>query len=657
MKNKFLIFATVVLVAFSNEGRSQIYKDFKFSEELNYDLSDSLLQEGEIVLESFFSKEYVVEAGSESCYTFSRSVKMVNSDEAITNNNKIYLQTGENTEYLYQLARVVKPNGDKKVLKESDVLEGTFEGDDGVERKYLYYAIEGLERGSIIEVVSYKRRFPDYTGTIHFLQSENLILDLTFELIAPSHLGFAFKTFNHNEEVVYDTTQTDFNRWVLALDTVPALEAQSYMFPNVVKKALVYKLDRNFAQNKSDITNYGSLNQYFINRINPEFTKKQEKAMMKIADEIGLEGLSEFDKILAIEDYFKTNYNILDNSNQQLENIDFILANQAANEFGIALIMNKLFKTYDIGVELVLTSDRSEYRFDPEFEAYCYLNEILLYFPKHKLFIAPSERYLRGKYIPETWSSTYGLFIREVKLGEMSTAVGEIKYIEPLPYSANENLMDINVDFSEDIANPDISFKISQQGYAAQYIQPLLHLFDDEQLTEFQEEIGGMISDEVKAQDVTIENTGVNDFGKKPLIFQFTSDDHGFVKESGTDYLFNIGGLIGEQVELYKEEDRKYPIEKINRNYYLRTITFKIPEGYEVANLDALNLKRTHEDEGKPTMLFESRYDIEGDQVTVIVEEFYDRIFYPVEWYDPFAKVVNAAADFNKITLVLKPKV
>jgi hypothetical protein len=53
-------------------------------------------------------------------------------------------------------------------------------------------------------------------------------------------------------------------------------------------------------------------------------------------------------------------------------------------------------------------------------------------------------------------------------------------------------------------------------------------------------------------------------------------------------------------------------------------------------------------------MKFFSQYSLEGEELLIFVEEYYKKITYPVEQYTAFQKVINAAADFNKVALVLK---
>ena len=58
--------------------------------------------------------------------------------------------------------------------------------------------------------------------------------------------------------------------------------------------------------------------------------------------------------------------------------------------------------------------------------------------------------------------------------------------------------------------------------------------------------------------------------------------------------------------------------------------------------------------DGRNTMEFTSSYELNGDSLKVTCHEYYDEISVPLERYEEFRTVINAAADFNKITLVFE---
>ena len=52
--------------------------------------------------------------------------------------------------------------------------------------------------------------------------------------------------------------------------------------------------------------------------------------------------------------------------------------------------------------------------------------------------------------------------------------------------------------------------------------------------------------------------------------------------------------------------------------------------------------------------LFQSDYTIKDNILEISIKEYYKEIFAPLARYEDFRKVINASADFNKVTLVLE---
>ena len=66
-----------------------------------------------------------------------------------------------------------------------------------------------------------------------------------------------------------------------------------------------------------------------------------------------------------------------------------------------------------------------------------------------------------------------------------------------------------------------------------------------------------MVNEEKKADEVELENMGVNVFRSKPLIYIFQIKEHSFIERAGEDYLFKHGLLIGLQMEMEQQKKRK----------------------------------------------------------------------------------------------------
>lgn len=54
-------------------------------------------------------------------------------------------------------------------------------------------------------------------------------------------------------------------------------------------------------------------------------------------------------------------------------------------------------------------------------------------------------------------------------------------------------------------------------------------------------------------------------------------------------------------------------------------------------------------------MHFKSYFEMEGNVLKVTADEYYQKNYVPVEEFENYRKVINSAADFNEITLILEP--
>jgi hypothetical protein len=70
-------------------------------------------------------------------------------------------------------------------------------------------------------------------------------------------------------------------------------------------------------------------------------------------------------------------------------------------------------------------------------------------------------------------------------------------------------------------------------------------------------------------------------------------------------------------------------------------------------NLSALVMNEYTDDKSSG---FESSYTFENGELVVTIREFYTRVSYTVEEYKQYERVMNAAADFNKLVIVVEPK-
>jgi hypothetical protein len=142
----------------------------------------------------------------------------------------------------------------------------------------------------------------------------------------------------------------------------------------------------------------------------------------------------------------------------------------------------------------------------------------------------------------------------------------------------------------------------------------------------------------------------------KPFILTATVKASELVERAGNKTLVKIGDIIGPQVEMYQEKPRQFPMNITYPHVLERKIKFIIPDGYTAINPDDIKIKHVYQDKGQTTMGFASDYTMEGNTITITILEEYRRTFYPLSQFEDFKKVINAAADFNKVVLVLQKK-
>jgi hypothetical protein len=195
------------------------------------------------------------------------------------------------------------------------------------------------------------------------------------------------------------------------------------------------------------------------------------------------------------------------------------------------------------------------------------------------------------------------------------------------------------------------------KGYGASAYRPIYTFFPKDKQNEANIEIIKAVAKSSNISNIKIENSKLTDFAdNKPLVIGADIKSTELVERAGNKILFKVGELIGPQAEMYQEKPRKLPIELEYPHVLERKISFTIPDGYSVKNINDLNMDIEHKDGDKMTMGFVSKFTQTGNVVNILVTESYMSLQYPLNQFEDFKKVINAAADFNKITLVLEKK-
>lgn len=630
------------------------YEGYNWETNPSYNIEESdkdmVAIKDKIVTEFYFEDQNLTE------YYLEHKILWLNSDDRIEEYNKIYLAFSNKTSLKVSKARVIKKTGEIIELDESKILSAE---NEETGRKYNYFALEGLQKGSIVEYYYVIKRRPTYQGARVDIQNDYNKKAVEFDLYAPSNLLFTFKSFNLNSTVTKDETSTEKMHWQLAIKDVVGIDKEEQSPYRAALGYVMYKLHQNTANNII-ITSYNEVAQNLFAFYYPEYNEEETKLINKFAKNIKLNNDDENEekKARIIDLYIKENIYISDNDSENLKNLSNVINTKTANETGIVKLYVALFKKFNITHEMVLTSNRTKLKFDREFEATNFLQEFLFYFPASKKYLSPSKFGTRFGFPPPYYMDNYGLFVTGYNINGKRKAFSEVKYIEGIPASSSTDEMVINVYFNkEDFSQNTITLERKLNGYYAMNIQPFMNLIPANRKNEVIDETFAQNTDKnAKVLKRVLINEDPSLFGVKPFVVKFDISSEYFVEKAGNKYLFKLGDLIGPQMEMYQEKKRILPLEaEFNRSYY-RTIKIHIPEGYKISNLDDITIKNSYTAKGKELFIFDSYYTLDGNILTVTADEHYRESIVAPEIFEAYRTVINSAADFNKVTLILEPK-
>lgn len=619
----------------------------------NLDIDSSWYSYPEIVLQDVNKYEFAYNLNGELLgYSLQHRIIRVNNDEGVEDNNKIYLPISDAGTLIRTKARTILPDGSVVEMSQDDINKKT---DEEEGRTYYYFAVDGLEPGATVEYYVLKQTDLRYTGVQFFVQESNPIKKGVFELYAPENLVFAAKSYNGLPDLVQDTTEDGRNRLSLLVEDLPALddEVGAYYRPHL--QQFIYKLEYNLSNGKRPVLKYSNVAENLYDTFNEPLSKSTQKALGKfISESKANKQKTDELKVRKLEDYIKTNINKIGGGTEDLEDLEKILVYKLANDRGITKLFIQALKAMEINHELLITSNRSKIPFDPDFVSYSYLQEYALYLPDLDMYLAPEYPFARLGFIPHDWTENYGMFIVAVDLGDVTTAMADLRFIEAVPYDKSQDQMEVMVKLSEDLSKMEVDVTRQTMGYYAQGLQTIFGYLDEEAISEITEEQAKFISENLDVVEASFENAGSEYFGIEPLVLKAKLIGDDLIQTAGDKTLFQIGKLIGQQVEMYSEKERTLPVNNGHGRRYFRVLKVEAPKGMEWGNTDALNMEVLAKNtDGEVTAGFVSTYRMEGDVLVVEIEEYYKTLTFAPEDFEGYQNVINAAADFNQITLVL----
>jgi hypothetical protein len=588
--------------------------------------------------------EYTASAMSPNpkCYETEHTIVRVNDDKGIGRHNTVYIPMHEVKKVIDIKARTINSEGKVTLLNQDNIKEVKNVEEYG---DFKIFAIEGVEKNSEIEVLYTVEKEFDMYGQ-QTIQNEYKIKEAQFIFIT-GKLNSNIKAYRTSTNFM-DTTIDGNIAKSLTLKDIPAMIEEEYATPNANKISVVYQC---FPKDQ-DLTQ-----DMFWNNVSNNVGYKlfPEQASPKVADDINIiieekTDLSIFEKVARVDNFVKSSFNLVKNNNEELSDLDYILKNRSASDFGILKVYANYLKALDIEFEIVVTANRFINKFDPDFFVPSMLRDFLIYLPTEHKYIAPDRIEYRVGEAPFNILGNYGLFIKS----DLSHYFSKITQEDP-DYSVVTRIT--NISFDEDIESVTIKGDQEYTGHWATQYRAVMSLSPEQSLKAFRDQLTGSGIEGKTIVSYEDENPTMNQTEYNlPFIVRSTITSESLLEDAGDSYLFQVGKVIGTQSELYQETERVNPIEMTFPNEYNYTITISIPEGYTVEGLKSLNIDKSFKSKstGEKLCKFESSYTLEGNTLIVTIQEFYKVNDYDLNDYEAFRSVINAASDFNKASILLK---
>ena len=661
MKKHLLLLACLVLPVLSIVGKAQFaapeFKKYDWEAEPKpHALSADEQKENTVILKDFRLNEFSYDAkGNLIMYVTRHKILKLNSDKSIEENNKMFIPMYDVQEVIEVKARSISKDGKVSVLNNSNIKDVENFENAG---HFKIFAFEGVEIGSEVEYLYTLKKEASFFGT-EVVQSDELRKNIMIEIVSPSNLKFEARSYNKFPDFSEPKIEDEKRIITAHIDMVPPLKEERYSAYKADLMRIEYKLSYNEAKGDKRLFTWNDAAAFVYERVSLD-RKKDKKDIAKVKDLLKKVKLdkkeSDEQKIRQIENYVKSNIIIKEDVGENLEDITSIIKNKVANQRGIIRLFVELYRQAGIAYNIVLTCDRMDQKFDGDFDTWNFLDKYLMYFPGVDNYIAPGEMFSRFGFIPPELTANQGLFITPVTVGDYTTGIGKVKEIPTRDYKVNFDNIYADVKFDEDFGTTSMHLKREFSGYSALGIQPIYSYLPEENKKETVESLLKLAADDSKITNPSVSNYDEPSILQKPFIVEGDVKSSSMLEKAGEKYLFKVGNVIGPQAELYQEDKRKTDAEnEYNRGYY-REITVEIPDGYKVTNLDALNLSVYCGDKSNPDAQFVSTYKVDGNKIRITIDENYRKIIFPVDQFESFRKVINAAADFNKVVLFIEKK-
>src|SRR5690606_22401414 len=304
--------------------------------------------------------EYTMVSASEpQVFETFHTITKVNDEKGISQHNTVYIPMYNVRNVVDIKARTISASGKITLLNKDNIKEVNNVDEYG---DFKIFAIEGAEKGSEIEVLYTVELNYDLFGA-ETIQSSYPIQKAEFLYITE---GFNSKIKAYRTDKTFETIQVDGKTaQQLIVKHIPAMVEEEYSTPDANKIGVVYQ-----CYPKGQTITQDMFWNNVVNNVGGQFFPEKANAIAVTDIETILKNkidASVFEKASRIDNFVKSNYSIVKNNNQELTDINYILRNRSTSDYGLLKAYAHYLKAAGIEYEIVITSNRFTYKFDPDF--------------------------------------------------------------------------------------------------------------------------------------------------------------------------------------------------------------------------------------------------------------------------------------------------
>lgn len=584
------------------------------------------------------------------CYHI--TVKVYSSD-ALADYHKFYLPTIKDEDIIECKGRYIDKDGNVTQLSKNDLVER--EEDEEKEKLLVFQTVD---TNGIFDYFYIVRKTNIIENGTYYIPGFISIKKAEFMVILPEYLKAEFSIYNGLHPVVDTLIENREKRYSYTYgENLPRISEEAVAFTDAHEPRIEYVIAYNYSRNRMRINTINNVKDNLYNNI-AMLEKAEISALKKYASNIQVgKNMSELEKIRTIENYLKKEIQYVSINNSKFYDVESIIKIKYANTIGLTKMYYFLFNHYKINHQLVLTTNKTHKTFDKHFNGSNFMNEILFYFPDINMYLSPDYTGLRVGLTPSLFAGQDGFFLETVTVGKVTSFLPSFNKITDLPMEVSGDSIDITLKLNKEKKNINGNLTRTLTGYYAVGLQSNFEDMEIEDKDEIIDHYLALGTESINVDEVNVKNAMMDDIFVKPLVMNAIVTDYYLPEFKENEIVIPVGVFIGRQSEFKQENQRLLPVERKFKSHYYRNIKIEIPQGYDCNDFQHLNMEVFDASQTENAQaMFRSQVKKEGNYIIITSFEYYNQLYYPVESYQSYQNVVNAAAAFNKCKLSFHKK-